>query len=147
MQAHGIAAANRSIALRIIMDNVQNAALADHGVEINVLFQPLPQLQRMLVKGHVARFTVIGADDGGVAPDIARADPTFFNDSNIGQAVVFGQIIGRGEPMTAATHNNGVIFGLWLRLPPGGCPVFLAFESLSDHIEKIIAQDSPHSPA
>ena len=127
------------------MDNVQNAALADHGVEINVLLQPFPELEGMFIKGNIARLAVIGADDGGVAPDIARADPAFFNHGNIGHIVVFGQIIGRCQTMTAAADDNGVIFCLWLWLPPGGCPVLLAFEGLFHHIEKIIAQESPHS--
>jgi hypothetical protein len=40
MQAHGIAAPRIGIALRVGVAEVQHAALADHGVVIEVLLQP-----------------------------------------------------------------------------------------------------------
>ena len=81
------------VALGVGMEQVQHAALADHGVVVDVLLQPFPQLQRVFVERHVAGQQIVGADDRGVAPDIARADPALLHHGDIGDAVLAGEII------------------------------------------------------
>ena len=54
VKPHGIAAPRVGIALSIGVKQVQDTALGDHGVEIEVLLQPLPELHRELVKRVVA---------------------------------------------------------------------------------------------
>ena len=54
VQHHGIAPAAIGIALGVGVDQIQNAALADHRVVIDVLFQPFPQLQREFIEWLVA---------------------------------------------------------------------------------------------
>ena len=44
VQPHGVAAPREGVALRVGMVEVQHAALADHGVVVEVLLQPLPEL-------------------------------------------------------------------------------------------------------
>ena len=42
VQQHGIAAADKGITLGVGMKQVQNTALADHGIIIQILFQTFP---------------------------------------------------------------------------------------------------------
>ena len=51
---HGIAATGIGVALGVGVEQVQDAALADHGVVVEVLLQPFPQFQRKFVEGFVA---------------------------------------------------------------------------------------------
>ena len=55
VDAHGIAAPGIGIALRVGMVEVQHAALADHGVVVEVALHRLPELHRQLVEADIAR--------------------------------------------------------------------------------------------
>jgi hypothetical protein len=50
VQDHRVAAPGEGVALRVGVDQVEHAALADHGVVVEVLLQPLPQLHRPFVE-------------------------------------------------------------------------------------------------
>src|SRR5258707_3273733 len=103
MNAHGIAAPRERVALRIGMIEIENATLADHRVVVELAFQAFPQLHRKFVERNIARFAVIGANDGGVAPGIARTDPALFENLAIAQAMHLCEVIGRGQAMTATS--------------------------------------------
>jgi hypothetical protein len=94
MQPHGIAAARIGVALGIGMVEVDDAALAHHGIVVDVLLQTLPQLHRPFVERDVAGQQIVRADDRGVAPDVAAAEPTLLQHCNVGDAVLLGQIVG-----------------------------------------------------
>ena len=126
VDAHGIAAPGEGVALRIGVTEVQDAALRDHGVEVEVLLEALPQLHRPFVEGVVARQQVVGADDGGVAPDVARAQPALLQHGHIGEAMLLGEVVGSGQAMPAAAHDDDVVFRLGLGLAPGRRPVLVA---------------------
>ena len=79
VDAHGVAAPGIGVALAVGMKQVQHAALADHGVVVDVLLQPFPQLQRLLVERDIAGLLVIRPDDRGVAADVARAEPALLD--------------------------------------------------------------------
>jgi len=64
MVAHRVAAAGERVGLRVRMNQVQRAALADHGVVVEVLLQPLTELCRMLVEGGVGRRSSQGGRKG-----------------------------------------------------------------------------------
>ena len=85
---HGIAAPRKGIALRIGVEEIEHAALRHHGVEIEILLEPFPQLHRPFVERVVAGKHVVGADDRGVAADIAGAEPALFQHRDIGDADV-----------------------------------------------------------
>ena len=121
------------------MEEIEDAALRHHRVEIEILLEPLPQFKRPLVERIVADQEIVGADDGGVAPDIAGAEPAFFEHRHVGDAMHLGEIIGGGKPMPAAADNDDVIVFLGLRLAPGGCPVLVAGEGLLEKREDRIA--------
>ena len=141
VQPHRVAARARGVALRIRMVEVEHAALAHHGVVVDVLLQPFPELQRPFVEGDVAGLAIVGADDRGVAPDIARADIAALDHSDIGDAVLLGEVIGGRQPMPAAAHDDDIIFGLGLRLAPDRFPACVALEGLGEDREDRVAQD------
>ena len=108
------------------MEEIEHAALRHHGVEIEILLEPFPQLHRPFVEGIVAGQQVVRADDRGVAPDIAGAEPALLQHRDIGDAVLLGEIIGGRQPMPAAADDDDVVFLLGLRLAPGRRPVLMA---------------------
>ena len=83
VQAHGVAAAGEGVALRVRVKEVEHAALAHHHVEVELPLQSLPQLHRPLVEGDVAGQQVVGADDGGVAADVAGAEVALLDDRDV----------------------------------------------------------------
>ena len=130
VEPHGIAAAGEGVALRVGVIEIEDAALADHDIVIELALQPFPQLHRPFIELDVRRQQVIGADDGRVAAGIARADPAFLQNGDVVEAVFFGEIIGRRQTVTAAADNDHVIFGLWLRVAPHWLPVGVAAQRL-----------------
>ena len=131
VQPHSVAAPRKSVALRVGVKHVEHAALADHGVVVEVLLQPLPQFHRPFVEGEIAGQQIIGADDGGVAPDIAGADIGLLDHGDIGDAVFLGEVMRGGEPVAAAADDDHVVSGLRLRLPPDRLPVRLPVTALT----------------
>jgi hypothetical protein len=71
VHAHGIAAPRVGVTLGVGVIEVEHAALADHGVVVDVPLQPLPQLHRPFVERDVAGQQVVGAHDCGIAADVA----------------------------------------------------------------------------
>ena len=132
MQAHGIAGAGIGIALAIRMAQHQHPTLADHGVEIEILFEPFPELEGFFIERVVFFQQVIGADDGGVAAHIARTDMVLLQHRHIGDAVFLGQIIGGRQSMPAAAHNDHIIVRLGFRLPPGRLGKAVASERMGE---------------
>jgi hypothetical protein len=126
VDAHGVAAPREGVALRIGVTEVQDAALRDHGVEVEVLLEAFPQLHRPFVEGVVARQQVVGANDGGVAADVARTQPALLQHGHIGEAMLLGEVIGGGQAMPAAAHDDDVVFRLGIGLAPGRRPVLVA---------------------
>ena len=139
VDAHGIAAPGEGIALGIGVAEVQHAALRDHGVEVEVLLEVLPQLHRPFIERVVAGQHVVGADDRGVAADVAGAEPALFEDRDVFEAVFLGKIIGRRQPMAAAADDDDVIFLLGNRIAPGGLPVLVAGKGILDEREYVVA--------
>ena len=128
--AHRVAAPREGIALRVGVEEVEHAALADHRVVVDVLLEPFPELERPLVEGRVAWQQVVRADDGGVAPDVARADVALFQHRDTPHAVVLRQVVGRGQAMTATAHDHRVVGGLRAGVTPGRLPAALAGQGL-----------------
>jgi hypothetical protein len=140
VQPHRIAAPGGGVALGVGVEQVQHAALADHGVVVDVLLQPLPQFQRPFVKGRVGRQQIVGTDDRGVAPDIARADPAFLDDGDVGQAVLAGEVIGCRKPVPPAADDHDVIEGLRVGLPPDRLPALLPGHGLREQRDERVFQ-------
>ena len=70
----------------------------------------------------------IRTHDGGVAAGVAAADPAGFQHRHIGDAVVLGQVVGRGQAMAAAANDDHVVAGFWLGVAPRRSPVGLTVQ-------------------
>src|SRR3546814_747059 len=108
-----------------------HATLREHDVVIQLLAQPLPQVERMVVELGAFVIEVVGADDGGIAPRIAAAEPTLLDHCHIADAVLLGQIIGRAQAVPAGADNHDVIFGFRLGIRPLLLPALVAAHRLA----------------
>ncbi len=120
VKAHGVAAADKSIALGIGVIEIEDAALADHGIVVDVQLQALPQFHGEFIEGNVAGKEIVGADDGGVAPHIAEAYESLLQYCNIGNAVLLGDIIGGREAMPSTADDEGIVGFFRLGIAPMG---------------------------
>jgi hypothetical protein len=122
VQAHDVAAPREDIHLHRVHRQHDLAALGDHAVEVQLVGQAFPQLHRMLEEGRVAADHVVRADQRCVAAHVAGADVAPLDHRHVGDAVVLGEIIGRGEAMAAAADDHHVIGGSGRGLLPGSRP-------------------------
>ena len=132
---HRVAATGIGVALGVGVEQVQDAALADHRVVVEVLLQPFPQFQREFVERLVPVQQIVRADDGGVAAHVAAADPALFQQGDARLLVFLGKVIGRGQPMPATADDDVIIGRLRCGVAPCGRPALVAGKGLADHPE------------
>ena len=113
-----------------------HAARREHHIVVELLRQPFPQLERMIVDRGAFVPQIIGADDRRVAPGIAAAEPAFLQHRDIGDAVFLGEIIGGREPVPAGADDHDVIGGLRLGIAPLRGPMRVARRRLAQKIEQ-----------
>ena len=109
----------------------QQAARAEHDVVVQILAERLVQRARLFIKRRRGVLQVVGADDRGVAPGVAAAQPALFDHRDIGDAVVLAEVIGRGQTMAACADDHHVILGLRRGLGPGALPALVVAQRLS----------------
>ena len=125
MEPHRVSPARERIALWVGMVEVEHAALAHHGVVVEILLQSLPQLHRPFVEWDVAGQQVVGSYDGGVASGIAGSDPTLLQHRHIGDAVLLRQVVSGGKPVPAAPYDHDIIGLARRRIAPRRLPARL----------------------
>ena len=81
----------------------------EHDVIVQILTHRFIKAARLFINRSGWILKIVGTNDCRVAACIATAQPTLFQDCDIFNAVVFAQIIGRGQTMTARAHNDRVI--------------------------------------
>ena len=135
-QAIGVHVTFSHLNVMHIVRQHEHAARRVHHVVVQLLRQALPQLQRVLVERREFLPEVIGADDRGVAPGIAAAEPALLQDRDIGDAVLLGEVIGGREPVPARADDDGVIRSLRLGVAPLLRPAGIVLERLQRHINK-----------
>ena len=140
-QHHGVPTPGRRITRAIGMEQVQDPALADHRVVIQVLLQPFPQLQRPFIEMMILRHHVVGAHDRGVAPRIAHADQAALQHGDIGEAMLLGQIVGSGQPVAAAADDDHIIGSLGVRIAPRRRPTLIPRQSFLKKAKSRIPHD------
>ena len=121
------------------MIEIEDAALAHHGVVVEVLLQPFPELHRPFVERLIAGQKVVGADDRGVTAGVARADPAFFQHGDIGYAMLFGEIVRRRQSMPAAADNDHVVMRARRGVSPRGRPTPMAGKGVGEEGEGGVA--------
>src|SRR3984957_19078524 len=117
-QAIGVHVAFSHLHVMGVVRQHHHPAWRIHDVLIELPRQALPQLQRVFIERCRFLPEVIGADDRGVAPGIAAAEPALLQHRDIVEAVLLGEIIGGREPMPAGTDDDRIIGRLRLRVAP-----------------------------
>jgi len=126
IQTHRVAAPGEAIALGIVVNQVQDTALAEHDVVIQILAQAFPEFHRVFIELRVWIEHIVRAYDSRVAPGVAAADITFFQYRNPGNPVQFRQVVRGRKTVTAATDYDDVILFFGLRITPGPGPAAIA---------------------
>ena len=118
---------------------VQHAALAEHHVIVEVPRQAFEKLQRLLVE--LRRFVpqIVRADDRGISRRIAAAQPSFLEHGDIAYAVLFRQVVGGREPVTAAADDHDLIFAARFGAAPRALPVLVVRKRVPDETEYGVA--------
>ncbi len=127
-QPHAIGAARKQVTLRFGVEQVQRAALADHGIEVQSALKPFPQLQGVIVETHIFRPEVVGADDRRVAPDVAQANRALLDDGHVADPEFGGEVVGGRQPLAAGSDNNHLVARTRARLVPRARPATMAKE-------------------
>ena len=123
----------------LVVRQIDHAALAEHHIEIDLLAQALPQLHRFFVECGALVPQVVRAHDGGIAAGVAAADPAALNHRHIGDAMLFCQVIGRGQSVAAAADNHDLVALLGFGFAPSRLPAAVAAPSFARKREKGIA--------
>ena len=76
------------------------------------------------------RVKIIRTGNLGIAPTVATAYPAAFQHCDIGNAVLFCQVISCGKAMSSPADNDHVIGFLRFRRTPGRLPVLVAPEGM-----------------
>ena len=92
-----------------------HAARREHDVVVQFLREVFPQLERMVVERGAFVEQVVGADDGGVAPGVAAADPALLEHRDVRETVFLGEIVRGSQAMPAAADDDGIVARLGLR--------------------------------
>ena len=87
-EAVGVHAAAALAHVAEAVREVQDAALAEQDVVVELLLEPLPELQRVLVDRRALVPEVVRADDRRVAAHVAAAEPPALEHRDIGDAVL-----------------------------------------------------------
>src|SRR5262249_49311065 len=122
-------------------------ALREHHIVVELLGEPFPQLQRMLVEMRAVVPEIVGAHDRSIAPGIAAAEPALLDHRDVGNAVILGKVIGGGEPMPAAADENHLIGGSGCGIAPGRRPAAMALDRLAEEAQKRIAHARCRPPS
>ena len=117
------------------MTEVVDAALAEHDVVVEVLGQAFPQFHRVLVEVRRLIPQVVGAHDGGVACGVTAAQPALLDHRDVLHAKLFGQVIGRGQTVTATADDDHVVHRLGRWIAPHALPVFVVAERVLEQAE------------
>ena len=108
---------------------------AEHHVVIEVLAHRLVERTRLFIDRGGRILEVVRADDGGVAPGIAAAQPALLDHRHIGDAVVLAKIEGGGQPVAAGADDDHVVFLLRLARGPGPLPSLMVTHRLAGNGE------------
>ena len=130
VQPVGVDVALQHLEVVHIVRQHHDAARRIHDVVVQILGEPVPQLQRVVVDAGALVIEVVGADDGGVAAGIAAAEPALFQHRDIGDAVLLGEVVGGGEAMAAGADDDDIVFRARLGRGPLLLPALVAAHGL-----------------
>ena len=109
VEPHRVAATHRRIDVGRRVDEIQHAARAVHHVEVEVLRELLPQLERELVEVRIGVEVVVRTHDRGIAPGVAAAEPALLEHRDLGEAMLLREVVRGREPVSAAADDDRVV--------------------------------------
>ena len=107
-----------------------HAALREHDVVVQLLAQPLPQLNRVLVEPGALVIEIVRPDDGGVAAGVSASEPPLVDDGNPRNTMFLGEVVGRAQPMSPSADDHDVVFRFGLGVRPLRLPALVARQRL-----------------
>ena len=131
LQHVGVDGAQVAAHLVVGLGQHQQAAGGEHDVVVQVLAEGFVQAAGLFVDRGGGVLQVVRADDGGVAPGVAAAEPAFFDDRDVGDAVVLAKVVGGGKAVAACADDDGVVGFLRQRRCPGPFPTLMVAEGLA----------------
>ena len=145
IELHRVGEPRGHLELSLRMRKIEDAALAQHHVEIELARQPFIEPEREVVEGDRFGIEIVRPHDGGVAAGVAAAEPALLDHADARALVSLREVIGGREPMAAAADDDEVVSRLGLRLAPRLRPTFVAGEALANESEGGItpAHDRP----
>ena len=130
------------------LNDIDHAPLGIHEIEIQILCQPFKQGHAFDKEGDALVAQIIGPDGHGVSGNIAAAKPPFFQNRDIGDAMIFGKIMGSCKTMPPSPNDQHVIFlGQW-RVFPVARPIAMMAERIPGETKggKLTHQQTPLRP-
>jgi hypothetical protein len=131
VEAVGVDVALGGLHVVCVVGEHHDAARRVHDVVVEFGRQVLPQLERVLIQGCALVVEVVRADDRGVAPGVAAAEPALLDHGDVGEAVLLRQVVGCGEAMAAAADDDTIVAGAGLRRAPLLFPVLVAGQRIA----------------
>ena len=122
-----------------VVREIQDAALAEHDVEVQLSAEPFVELQRLLVEMRTLIPQVVGANDRGISPGVATPQPAFFQDGDAAHVVLLGQVVGGRQTVAAAAHDHHVVGRGRLGAAPGTRPAPVIAEGVAGEAEDRVA--------
>ena len=118
------------------MPQVHDPARREHHVEVEILAQARPHLEREVVQ--VGRFVaqIVGANDGRVATRVAAAQVALFDHRDVPDPMHLGEVVRGGEPMAATAYDDRVVALLGCRVAPRPLPGLVVAATVLDEREQ-----------
>ena len=92
-----------------VVREVEHAALGEEDVVAELLRQPLPELERVLVDRRALVPEVVGADDRRVAAHVAAADPAALEHRDVRHPVARREVVRGRQPVAAAADDHRLV--------------------------------------
>ena len=131
LQGIGMGGAFIAADLMLCLRQHQHAAGGKHDVVVQILAHGFVKRARLFIDRGGRILQIIRADDGGVAPGIAAAEPALFDHRHIGDSEILSQVIGGRQTVAACAHDDHIIGGFRFRRSPGPFPALMIAGGLS----------------
>ena len=106
-----------AVAMTLVLSPITATYLPDVTTNIMLITLIISEMIIGFFIGIVVRIFMAALDVGGMLISTSIG---------IGNAMIFGQIISRGQPMPAPANDDHIIFGLWVWFAPRSAPAFVA---------------------
>ena len=103
------------------------ASDAEHDVDVELGGHFVVEGEGAVVEGDACWGEVVGAHDGCVSARAAGAEVGLIEHGDVGDAVVFGEIVGGGEAVDASADDDGVVGFLEVLGAPNFGPGFVFY--------------------